>query len=360
MLQTQEERNHNMLTKWLPPIYWEGETVVILDQRVLPHREKVIRCTNPNQVISGITSMAIRGAPAVGVAGAMALALGARNLKTSDPKAFKRQFAALCEKVRIARPTGNNLSWAVERVQSVLVENPSAAVSELQVRIRQMADQILTEDIADNQSIGSHGRQVIPLGSKVLTYCNAGALATADYGTAIGVIRAAFATDPSIHVYACETRPFLQGSRLTAYELTQAGIPITLITDNCVGSLMRQQKVNVVVVGADRIAANGDTANKIGTYMVAVLAHQHNVPFYVAAPRSTIDPTMADGQAIPIEQRDPREVTHFHGRPVAPKGVPALNPAFDVTPHSLIAGIITEVGILKKPFGKAIRKALET
>lgn len=349
-----------MPDKWLPPIYWDGDAVSILDQRVLPHREKVIRCTNPNQIITAITSMAIRGAPAVGVAGAMALALGARNLKTSDPKVFRRQFAALCERVRVARPTGNNLSWAVERVQSVLVENPNATTSELQLKVRRMADRILTQDIADNQAIGAHGQPVIPRGANVLTYCNAGALATADYGTAIGVIRAAFATDSTIHVYSCETRPFLQGSRLTVYELVQAGIPVTLVTDNCVGSLMRQQKVDVVVVGADRIASNGDTANKIGTYMVAVLAHQHNIPFYIAAPRSTIDPTIPDGQAIPIEQRDPREVTHFHGRLVAPEGVKALNPAFDVTPHSLIAGIITEVGILKKPFGRTIRKALET
>ncbi len=348
-----------MPEKWLPPIYWDGDAVAILDQRVLPAREKTIRCTNPGQVITAITTMAIRGAPAVGVAGAMALALGARNLKDIDSKTFKRKFAALCDKVKVARPTGNNLSWAVERVHAVLVENPAASVSELQARIRQMADLILAEDIADNQAIGAHGQRVIPAGANILTYCNAGALATADYGTALGVIRSAFAADPSIHVYACETRPFLQGSRLTAYELMQEGISVTLITDNAVGTLLQQGKVDVAVVGADRIAANGDTANKIGTYMVAVLAHRHSVPFYIAAPRSTIDPTITDGHAIPIEQRDPREVTHFHGRPVAPEGVSALNPAFDVTPHTLITGIITEVGILKKPFGRAIRKALE-
>lgn len=348
-----------MPEKWLPPIYWEGEAVAILDQRVLPEREKEIRCVTPGQVITAITTMAIRGAPAVGVAGAMALALGARNLKETDPKTFKKKFAALCEKVKNARPTGNNLSWAVERIHSVVVENPTASVSELQAKIRAMADRILAEDIADNQAIGFHGRQIVPPGARILTYCNAGALATADYGTALGVIRAAFATDPSLHVYACETRPFLQGSRLTVYELKRAGIPVTLITDNAVGSVMRQQKVDLVVVGADRIAANGDTANKIGTYMVAVLAYRHDVPFYIAAPRSTIDPGIADGHAIPIEQRDPREVTHFRGRRVAPAGVSALNPAFDVTPHSLITGIITEVGILRKPFGRAIRKAME-
>ena len=278
-----------MPEKWLPPIYWDGDAVAILDQRVLPAREKTIRCTNPGQVITAITTMAIRGAPAVGVAGAMALALGARNLKDTDSKIFKRKFAALCEKVKVARPTGNNLSWAVERVHSVLVENPAATVSELQTRIRQMADRILAEDIEGNQAIGSHGRRVIPAGANILTYCNAGALATADYGTALGVIRSAFAADPSIHVYACETRPFLQGSRLTAYELMRAGISVTLITDNAVGSLMRQGKVDVAVVGADRIAANGDTANKIGTYGLAALAGVHDIPFYVAAPTSTFD-----------------------------------------------------------------------
>jgi methylthioribose-1-phosphate isomerase len=349
-----------MPDKWLPPIHWDGDAVAILDQRILPQQEKTIHCTRPSQVISAITNMAIRGAPAVGVAGAMALALGARNFKTSDPKIFRKKFSDLCERVRIARPTGNNLGWAVERVYSVLVENPRATVSELKAKIREMADLILTRDIADNQAIGAHGRQIITSGARILTYCNAGALATADYGTALGVVRSAHAADPAIHVYACETRPFLQGCRLTTYELMRAGIPVTLVTDNSVGSLMKQMRIDVVVVGADRIAANGDTANKIGTYMVAVLAHQHNIPFYIAAPTSTIDPTIADGQAIPIEQRDPREVTHFHGRRVAPKGVQALNPAFDVTPHSFITGIITEKGILKRPFGRAIRKALET
>jgi methylthioribose-1-phosphate isomerase len=349
-----------MPEKWMPPIYWDGETVAILDQRVLPHREEIIRCTHPRQVIAAIKTMAIRGAPAVGVAGAMALALGARSLKTSDQKTFRRQFSALCEKVKVARPTGNNLSWAVERVHSVLAENPDAGVPELQARIREAADRILAEDVLDNQAIGFHGKQVIPLGAHILTYCNAGALATADYGTALGVIRSAYAADPSIHVYSCETRPFLQGSRLTAYELACAGIPVTLITDNSVGSLMQQKKVDVVVVGADRIAANGDTANKIGTYMVAVLAHRHKIPFYVAAPRSTIDPGITDGRAIPIEQRDPDEVTCFCGRRVAPVNVEALNPAFDVTPSSLITGIITEKGMLKKPYGRSIRKALKT
>ncbi len=348
-----------MKQQWLPPIHWDRDAVAILDQRLLPHRETFLRCTRPQQVVHAIKSMAIRGAPAVGVAGAMALALGAQNLQAADPQTFRRKFVRLCQQVKSARPTGNNLGWAVEKIYSVVVENPRADVLTLQELIRKKADEILAEDIAANLSIGKHGREVIPPGAKILTYCNAGALATADYGTAVGVIRAAHSEDPSLEVYACETRPFLQGARLTAFELMKAGIPVTLITDNSVGSLMQQGRIQVVVVGADRIAANGDTANKIGTYMVAVLAKTHNIPFYVAAPCSTIDPTLADGKEIPIEQRDPREVTHFNGKAVAPPNVTALNPAFDVTPNKYITGIITEVGILRKPFGKAIRKAFE-
>lgn len=349
-----------MSEKWLPPIWWEGDTVAILDQRVLPHREAAIRCTTPQQVIAAIKSMAIRGAPAVGVAGAMALALGAVTIHAADVQTFRRKFVRLCQQVKTARPTGNNLSWAVETVYSVVVENPGATVAELQGLIRRKAEEIQRQDIEANKVMGAYGLQLIPSGARILTYCNAGALATADYGTALGVIRAAHEADRSIHVYSCETRPFLQGARLTVYELQQAGIPVTLVTDNSVGSLMQHKKIDVVVVGADRIAANGDTANKIGTYMVAVLARTHGIPFYVAAPLSTIDPTISDGSGIPIEQRDPKEVTHFHGRLVAPENMDALNPAFDVTPNNYITAIITEAGILRRPFGRAIRKALET
>ncbi len=231
---------------------------------------------------------------------------------------------------------------------------------ELHALIRRKADQILEEDVAVNLAIGSYGKAAVPKGARILTYCNAGALATADYGTALGVIRSAFEADPTVRVYSCETRPFLQGARLTVYELMKAGIPVTLITDNMAGSLMSRGMIDVVVVGADRIAANGDTANKIGTYMVAVLARTHEIPFYIAAPRSTIDPTLPNGEGIPIEQRDVKEVTHFNSRLVAPKGATALNPAFDVTPNKYITGIITEVGILSKPFGKTIRKALQS
>lgn len=348
-----------MTEQWMPPIYWEGDVVAILDQRVLPHRETVLRCTTPQMVITAIKNMSIRGAPAVGVAGAMALALGARLIQAADSQTFRRKFVRLCTQVKSARPTGANLGWAVEEVYSVVVENPNADVFELQGLIRRKAEEILKEDVAANRMMGAHGATLIPSGARILTYCNAGALATGDYGTAVGVIRSAFEKDPSIQVYSCETRPFLQGARLTSYELMKAGIPVTLITDNSVGSLMQQKKVDAVVVGADRIAANGDTANKIGTYMVAVLARLHDVPFYVAAPLSTIDPTLPDGSGIPIEQRDPKEVTHLNGKLMAPKGVPALNPAFDVTPHKFISAIVTEAGVLRKPYGKAIRRALE-
>lgn len=348
-----------MARKSLQPIYWDGDAVMIVDQRVLPHQDKVLRCTTPQQVIQAIKKMAIRGAPAVGIAGAMALALGAQSITAADPKTFRRKFVGLCDRVRAARPTGNNLGWAVEAVYAVVVENPDADVPTLQRLIREKSQQILEEDIQINKAIGRWGRQVIPKGARILTYCNAGALATGDYGTALGVIRAAFEADPSIHVTCCETRPFLQGSRLTAYELLYEGIPSTLITDNAAGSLMQQGKIDVVVVGADRIAANGDTANKIGTYMLAVLARTNGIPFYVAAPRSTIDPTLSSGSAIPIEERDPREITHFQGRRVAPRDMQAYNPAFDVTPSKFISGIITEVGVLTRPFKKNIRQAME-
>ncbi len=349
-----------MPDQWLPPIFWNGDAVVILDQRVLPHQEKFLRCTGAEQVINAIKTMAIRGAPAIGVAGALALVLGARSIRTGDPKEFRRKFSRICHKVREARPTGANLGWAVERVYSIVVENPQADIAELQKLIRAEADAILCEDVAVNQQIGKRGCEVVPKGARILTYCNAGALATADYGTAVGVIRAAFEADPAISVFSCETRPFLQGARLTVYELMRAGIPVTLITDNAVGSLMSQGMIDLAVVGADRIAANGDTANKIGTYMVAVLAKTHDIPFYVAAPRSTIDPGLQDGDEIPIEHRDPKEVTHLCGKQVAPHGAIALNPAFDVTPNRYISGIITEVGVLRKPFAKAIRRALQT
>lgn len=348
-----------MPTSSLRPIWWDGDTVMIVDQRLLPHKHKVLRCTTPDDVIRAIKTMAIRGAPAVGIAGAMAAALGARAITAADVPTFRRKFSRLCDRIRMARPTGNNLGWAVDAVFAVVVENPGADVPELQRLIRRKSEAILEEDVRTNEAIGRWGAGIVPSGARILTHCNAGALATGDYGTALGVIRAAFAADRSIHVTCCETRPYLQGSRLTAYELMTEKIPCTLITDNAAGSLMQQRKIDLVIVGADRIAANGDTANKIGTYTLAVLAQAHGVPFYVAAPRSTIDPLIPNGSGIPIEYRDPREVTSCFGRLVAPRGMVAENPAFDVTPHRLITGIITEVGIIRKPFTRGIRRALE-
>ena len=344
----------------LRAICWDRDVVAILDQRLLPGRIRIIRCTTAAQVVQAIKRMAIRGAPAVGIAGAMALALGARRIQATDAQTFRRKFHHLCQQVKSARPTGNNLSWAVQKIHAVVVENADADSRDLSVLIRQMADAILSNDVRVNHAIGALGAKIVPQRARILTYCNTGSLATAEYGTALGIIRAAHALDPEIHVFACETRPFLQGARLTAYELKHDRIPFTLITDNAAGYLMRLGKVDLVLVGADRIAANGDVANKIGTYTLAVLAHTHNVPFYVAAPRSTIDPSVSDGHGIQIEERDPKEITHIMGRALAPAGTAAWNPAFDITPYQYITGIVTEVGVLRKPLRRAIRKALET
>jgi methylthioribose-1-phosphate isomerase len=342
----------------LRPIYWDGDAVAILDQRALPHREIIIRCTQAAQVIKAIRAMAIRGAPAIGLAGAMALALGARHIQAADTQTFRRKFLRLCRLVKSARPTGMNLLWAVDRIYQSIARVQDADVFALQRRVREAADAVVREDLLTNQAIAAAGAAVVPRGAQLLTYCNTGSLATGGHGTALGIIRSALTVDPSIRVFVCETRPFLQGARLTTYELMADYFPVTLITDNAAGALMAQKRVDLVLVGADRIAANGDVANKIGTYSLAVLARAHQVPFYVAAPRSTIDPALADGSTIPVEERDAREITHFRGVAVAPEGVHVWNPAFDVTPHALLAGIITEVGILRKPFGRSIQKAL--
>jgi methylthioribose-1-phosphate isomerase len=343
----------------LQAIYWDGDAVAILDQRLLPDRFRVIRCTTAAQVVQAIKKMAIRGAPAIGIAGAMALALEARRIRAADAQTFRRKFPQLCQQVKSARPTGNNLSWAVEKIHAVVVENANAEWCDLSALIQKTADAIAAEDVRVNHAIGAWGANIVPQRARILTYCNTGSLATGGYGTALGIIRAAYARDPEIHVYACETRPFLQGARLTAYELKHDHIPFTLIADNAAGCLMRQGKVELVLVGADRIAANGDVANKIGTYTLAILAHTHNVPFYVAAPRSTIDPSLSNGGGIQIEERDAEEITHIMGRAVAPAGTVACNPAFDITPCQYITGIVTEAGILRKPFRQAIRKALQ-
>jgi methylthioribose-1-phosphate isomerase len=247
-----------------------------------------------------------------------------------------------------------NLSWAVDRIYESIARGQDADVFALQRRVREAADAILCEDLITNEAISAVGTAIVPKGARILTYCNTGALATGGHGTALGIIRSALTADPSIRVFACETRPFLQGARLTTYELMAEHFPVTLITDNAAGALMVQKRVDLVLVGADRIAANGDVANKIGTYSLAVLARAHQVPFYVAAPRSSIDPALADGSTIPVEERDAREITHFRGIAVAPDGVDVWNPAFDVTPHELIAGIVTEHGILERPDSRRV------
>jgi methylthioribose-1-phosphate isomerase len=303
--------------------------------------------------------MVIRGAPAIGVAAAMGVALGMRKSTATGTQKFAAEFYKTCELLAATRPTAVNLFWAIERMKRTFAAAAEAgeSVDQIKDRLEQEADLIHDEDVASCKAMGAHGAAVVPANARILTHCNAGALATAGYGTALGVIRGAVEAGKQVTVLADETRPFLQGARLTAWELVRDGIPTTVITDSMAGAIMRLGQIDMVVVGADRIAANGDTANKIGTYTVAVLAYQHNIPFYVAAPLSTIDLETPDGLHIPIEERDPKEVTHMGGRQVAPSGAAIRNPAFDVTPHGLIAGIITERGIFRPPFTRSLKQA---
>jgi methylthioribose-1-phosphate isomerase len=339
----------------IPTIAWQDDRVVMIDQRKLPLKETLVVCATPAQVVTAIRTMVIRGAPAIGVAAAMGIAMGARQIRTESRRLFERRFQRLCEKMAEARPTARNLFWAIQRMRDVVSTHPEAPVAALKEILRREADRLLADDRRINREIGRHGEVVVPEGATVLTHCNAGALATAGYGTALGVVRAAVAKGKSIRVLADETRPFLQGSRLTAWELKEDNIPVTLITDSTAGYLMSQGRVQLVVVGADRIAANGDVANKIGTYSLAVLARENRIPFYVAAPLSTVDLSVPTGKDIPIEERDAREVTHAMGRRAAPRGVNALNVVFDVTPSRFIAGIITERGIARKPYRSSLR-----
>jgi methylthioribose-1-phosphate isomerase len=339
----------------IPTIAWQDDRVVMIDQRKLPLKETLVVCASPAQVVNAIRTMVIRGAPAIGVAAAMGLAMGAREIEAESRPVFERRFRRLCERMAKARPTARNLSWAIQRMQAVVASNPRVPLALLKELLRQEANRLLAEDLRINQEIGRHGQAVVPDGATVLTHCNAGALATAGYGTALGVIRGAVEAGKKISVLADETRPFLQGSRLTAWELKEDKIPVTLITDSMAGYLMSQGRVQLVIVGADRVAANGDVANKIGTYSVAVLARENRVPFYVAAPLSTVDLSVPTGKEIPIEERDPGEVTHAMGRRVAPRGVNAINVVFDVTPNRFVSGIITEKGIARKPYRSSLR-----
>lgn len=340
-------------------IEWKNDRVIMIDQRKLPQQETYVLCSNYQEVIKAIKEMVIRGAPAIGIAAAMGLALGAKEIETSSLEDFKTRFDKICTAMGQARPTAVNLFWAIERMQKVVADCPVQKVESIKKALIREARAMLAEDIDINKRMGLMGQKVVKKGAKILTHCNAGALATGGYGTALGVIRAAQEAGKQIQVLADETRPFLQGARLTCWELARDHIPVTLITDNMAGYLMQKGLIDLVIVGADRIAANGDTANKIGTYSVAVLAREHGIPFYVAAPCSTIDIQIKSGKDIPIEERNEKEVTHVGGKRMAPLGISVLNPAFDVTPHAFIAGIITERGILKAPYGRRIARVMK-
>jgi methylthioribose-1-phosphate isomerase len=333
---------------------WEGDALLLLDQRVLPTVESTQRFTEPTGVADAIRTMVVRGAPAIGVTAAFGLVLAAQAARKKG-RPWRRAFDEAAILLGGTRPTAVNLFWAIARMRAVaagLPDDPAAAVP----RLEREAVAIFDEDVSANRAMGAHGAKLLPSRADVLTHCNAGALATAGYGTALGVIRAAIAAGKRIHVYVDETRPFLQGARLTAWELMKDGIPCTLITDSMAGSLFAAGKIDAAIVGADRIAGNGDVANKIGTYGVSVLCRAHKVPFYVVAPVSTVDPKVRTGKGIPIEERDPSEVTHLMGKRVAPHGVAVYNPSFDVTPARNVTAIVTEKGVLTPPFPGAIRK----
>ena len=343
----------------LPTIEWTDDGVVMVDQRKLPGEEVYVRCTTAQDVAKAIKTMVIRGAPAIGVAAAMGLALGARSSKATGTQKLAAEFNRFCELMAGTRPTAVNLFWAIDRMKRSFAAGVAAgeSVDQLKERLTAEARQIHDEDVASCRALGAHGAAVVPADARILTHCNAGALATAGYGTALGVIRAAVEQGKKIAVFADETRPFMQGARLTAWELVRDGINTTVITESMAGPLMRDGEIDIVIVGADRIAANGDTANKIGTYTVAVLAHEHKIPFYVAAPLSTIDLSTPDGDHIPIEERDQREVSHLGSSRLTPEGAHIRNPAFDVTPHRYITGIITERGILRPPYAESLKSA---
>jgi len=343
-------------TSIIRPIRFIAGKCQMLDQRLLPGEEVWLDYDSYEDVAEAIRSMVVRGAPAIGIAAAIGAWFAARDIDTESSRDFFTEFQKRCVFLAASRPTAVNLSWALERMQRFAEANLDRSVFELKVGLEYEALAITQEDEQINRKIGRYGAPLIPDQARVLTHCNAGALATGGYGTALGVIRAAVAAGNKLSVIADETRPFLQGSRLTAWELQRDGIPVTLICDNMAGYLMQQNQIDCVIVGADRIAANGDVANKIGTYTVAVLAREHKIPFYVAAPRSTIDLRLTDGSLIPIEERDAREVTHIGDKALAPEGIAVRNPAFDVTPARLITAIITENGIVSGDYARSLRQ----
>src|SRR6202162_1042159 len=340
---------------------WTESGVVFIDQTKLPTEEVYVTCTTHEQVPDDTPRVVPRAPPAIGVAAAMGIALGVKNSEAETGADLKKDFDQICETIRQTRPTAVNLFWAIRRMTEKFDTLRARPIAQIKQALVEEARRMHAEDIAANQAMGRHGATLMPSSGGVLTHCNAGALATAGYGTALGVIRAAVEQGKKIHVYADETRPFLQGSRLTAWELMKDGIPTTVISDSMAGVMMQQGKIGAIVVGADRIAANGDVANKVGTYTVAVLAKENGIPFYVAAPLSTVDLATPDGSKIPIEQRNPREVTHIAGKQMVPDGVQVENPAFDVTPAKYVAAIITERGIARAPYSESLKQlATET
>jgi methylthioribose-1-phosphate isomerase len=337
----------------------QQRALVLVDQTRLPHETVLVACRSAQDVANAITSMQVRGAPAIGVAAAYGMALGALAHSSDDRHAFVADLQRTSTLLRQTRPTAVNLRWALDRTFShgqAVAERDGVVAA--RAALLNLAHAMAEEDIATNRAIGAFGLDLVPSGANVLTHCNAGALATVDYGTALGVVRAAHDAGRGIHVYVDETRPFLQGARLTAWELQQYDVPMTLITDSMAGHFMSRGNVDLVVVGADRIAANGDVANKIGTYSVAVLARENSIPFYVAAPISTVDLSLASGAEIPIEERSSREVTEVLGVSIAPAGVTAAHPAFDVTPARLVSAIITERGVLRAPYERSLAEAV--
>ena len=344
-------------------VEWTAEGVVMIDQRLLPNEEKYLTLRSCEEVAEAIKAMVVRGAPAIGISAAMGIALGTMQAVGTNVEDLEQDFDHFCEVMSATRPTAVNLFWAIERMRDRFrrARAAGADAESIKRQLIEEAQSIFKEDIEANRALGRFGGELIPDGATVLTHCNAGALATAgDYGTALGVVRGARDAGKRVAVIADETRPFLQGARLTAWELAKDEIPVTLITDNMAGHVMKSGKVDAVVVGADRVAANGDAANKIGTYMVAVLAGRHGIPFYVAAPVSTVDLALPTGDRIPIEERDAREVTHVRDQRLAPEGVPVHNPAFDVTPHELIAAIITDKGVARPPYTESLKKMVES
>jgi methylthioribose-1-phosphate isomerase len=343
-----------------PTVEWRDDSVVMIDQRKLPGTEVYVTCKTAPEVARAIKTMVIRGAPAIGVSAAMGLALGMKKSKATGTTKFAAEFQKTCDLLASTRPTAVNLFWAIDRMKRCFgaAAQAGSSVDEIKVRLEAESRAIHDEDVEACRSIGRIGAELVPAEARILTHCNAGALATAGYGTALGVVRGAVEQGKRVSVYADETRPFLQGARLTAWELTHDGIDTTVITDNMSASFMRQGLIDLVVVGADRIAANGDVANKIGTYGVAVLAKEHGIPFYVAAPSSTIDLATSSGSQIPIEERPAREVTHVGTTRLTPEQAKIRNPAFDVTPARYVTAIVTERGVWRPPYEQSLRAAL--